>query len=228
MARLTKSTSAFGIQYDSLSDLISFGFAPAIIAYTWALNSFGRLGWAAAFLYLACTAIRLAKFNTLVEEEESRRYFRGIPSPGAAGLLIMIIMMHIDIFPNLYTAKLVELGGVGVPPDSYLIRGGMLIWVIALGLLMISDIRFRTFKDINFKKYGPWLPLVGLVGMIAIFMTRPEQTLFMIGTTYLSIGIIEGGIIFRRREKEIREEREGGQTTKKDPAQTREKTCEAR
>jgi CDP-diacylglycerol---serine O-phosphatidyltransferase len=202
VARMTKSTSAFGIQYDSLSDLISFGFAPAIIAYTWVLHSFGRLGWAAAFLYLACTAIRLAKFNTLVEEEESRRYFRGVPSPGAAGLLIMMIMMHIDFNPDMYPA-----GGVGVPPDSFLIQGGMLIWVISLGLLMISDIRFRTFKDMNFKKYGPWLPLVALVGMIAIFMARPEQTLFMIGSTYLAIGIIEGGVIFRRREKEIREQR---------------------
>jgi CDP-diacylglycerol--serine O-phosphatidyltransferase len=201
VARLTHSTSAFGMEYDSLSDLIAFGFAPAMLSYFWALDAFGRLGWAVAFMYLACAAIRLAKFNTLTGEEESRRYFRGIPSPGAAGMIVIMVLMHIEYNPLLYKGE-----GAGLPPDAYVVRGGMLIWVILLSLLMVSNIRFRTFKDINFKKYGPVFPLVGLAAVIAIFMARPEVTLFAAGMTYLAVGLIEGGIIIRRRESELRQE----------------------
>jgi CDP-diacylglycerol--serine O-phosphatidyltransferase len=201
IARLTKSTSAFGGEYDSLSDLIAFGFAPAMIAYFWALDGFERLGWAAAFLYLACAAIRLAKFNTLTGEEEARKYFRGIPSPCAAGLIIVVVMMHIEIYPELYKQ------GVADPPVSAVVRGGMLIWIIGVSLLMVSNIRFRTFKDIKFTRYGPIFPLVALAALIAVFMARPEHTLFGAAMTYLGIGLIEGGIIIRRREKELREER---------------------
>ncbi len=207
VARLVKGTSAFGIEYDSLSDLISFGFAPAMLTYTWALSEFGRLGWAAAFIYLACTAIRLAKFNTLTADEESKRYFRGLPSPGAAGLILIMVLMHIEIYPELYTHDLVMAKGAGIPPESFAIRGGMLIWVILLSLLMVSNVRFRTFKDVHLTKHGPWLPLAGVAAFIAVLMARPQQTLFIIGITYLSMGLIEGGIIFRRREKELRETR---------------------
>ena len=200
IARLTKSTSAFGVEYDSLSDLIAFGFAPAMLAYFWALEAFGRLGWAVAFLYLACAAIRLAKFNTLIEEEDSRRFFRGIPSPGAAGMIVIMVMMHVEHNPLLY-----QQGG-SLPPDAWLVRGGMLIWVTLMSLLMVSNIRFRTFKDINFRKYGPVFPLVGLAAIIAVFMARPHETLFGAGMCYLALGLVEGGIIIRRREKELREE----------------------
>ncbi|HUT52786.1 MAG TPA: CDP-diacylglycerol--serine O-phosphatidyltransferase [bacterium] len=199
VARLTHSTSAFGMEYDSLSDLIAFGFAPAMLSYFWALDAFGRLGWAVAFMYLACAAIRLAKFNTLTGEEESRRHFRGIPSPGAAVLIIIMVLMHIEYHPELYGKE-----GAGLPPDAYVVRGGMLIWVVMLSLLMVSNIRFRTFKDVNFKKYGPVFPLVGLAAVIAIFMARPEITLFGAGMIYLAIGLIEGGVIIRRREGELR------------------------
>jgi CDP-diacylglycerol--serine O-phosphatidyltransferase len=202
IARLTKSTSPFGAEYDSLSDLIAFGVAPAMIAYFWALKAFDRLGWAVAFIYIACAAIRLAKFNTLTGEEESRRYFRGIPSPCAAGLVIVVVMMHMEYFPKLYGQ-----GAAGLPPEAYLVRGGMLIWVIGLSLLMVSNIRFRTFKDIKVTKYGPIVPLVGLASIIAIFMAKPHETLFAIAMTYLAIGLVEGGIIIRRREAELREEK---------------------
>jgi CDP-diacylglycerol--serine O-phosphatidyltransferase len=201
VARLTHSTSAFGVEYDSLSDLIAFGFAPAMLSYFWALNAFGRLGWAVAFMYLACAAIRLAKFNTLTGEEESRRYFRGIPSPGAAGLIIILVLMHIEYNPEYYHRGS---EGAGLPPDAYVVRGGMLTWVTMLSLLMVSNIRFRTFKDMNLKKYGPVFPLVGLAAVIAVFMAKPELTLFCVGMIYLGIGLIEGGVIIRRRERELR------------------------
>lgn len=206
VARLTKSTSPFGIEYDSLSDLISFGVAPAMIAYFWALESFGRLGWAAAFVYIACAAMRLAKFNTLTGEEESRRYFRGIPSPAAAGLVIMMVMMHIALNPEFYReASLESPRGTGLTPESFWIRGGMLIWVVAMGFLMVSNVRFRTFKDVNFTRFGPFFPLVALAAAIAVFMSKPYHTLFALGTAYLATGLIEGGVILRRREKGLRE-----------------------
>ncbi len=201
VARLVKGASTFGKEYDSLSDLISFGFAPAIIAYFWALEGFGRLGWGVTFLFLACAAIRLAKFNTLAEEEESRRYFRGIPSPVAALLVIVMVMMHIRYNPGLYR------GGEGLPPESFLVRGGMLIWVIGLSLLMVSNVRFRTMKDISFTRYGPWLPIAGLAGGIAIFVAEPVLTLFGGAMLYLLAGLFEGGIIFHLREREIRDRR---------------------
>ena len=198
VARLVKGTSAFGEQYDSLSDLIAFGFAPACISYFWALKPFGRIGWAVTFLYLACAAIRLAKFNTLTGDAESKRYFRGIPSPAAAGLIIIQILMHSEYYPELYKSG----GGL---PDGVLLRGGMLIWTVLLSLLMVSNLRFRTFKDIHFTKYGPMIPLVGVALILAVFMVRPEITLYVVGLTYLSTGLIEGTILMRR-EKELREE----------------------
>jgi CDP-diacylglycerol---serine O-phosphatidyltransferase len=207
VARLTKSTSPFGAEYDSLSDLIAFGVAPAMIAYFWALrDSFGRLAWAAAFLYVACAAIRLAKFNTLTGEEESRRYFRGIPSPGAAGLVIVMVLMHMEYFPEYYRKGGVFTGEGGSLSLELWVRGGMLIWLIFMSLLMVSNVRFRTFKDIDFRKHGPMVPLVGLVVILAVFASHPEATLFSLGMLYLGIGLIEGGVIVRRRESSLRDE----------------------
>lgn len=195
VARITKSTSAFGSEYDSFSDLISFGFAPAILMYFWALQPFGKLGWAVAFLYLACTAIRLAKFNTLAEEEESRRYFRGLCSPAAAGTIIALVMIQ---------TKYWNTGGLAL--DNKLLQGFMLIGMILISLLMVSNIRFRTFKDLNLSKYGPMYPLVGLAALFALFMARPQEFLFFVAVSYLGLGLIEGGIIIRRRERELRDE----------------------
>lgn len=195
VARITKSTSAFGSEYDSFSDLISFGFAPAILMYFWALQPFGKLGWAVAFLYLACTAIRLAKFNTLAEEEESRRYFRGLCSPAAAGTIIALVMIHTKYWNT-----------EGLALDNTLLQGFMLIGMIAISLLMVSNIRFRTFKDLNLSKYGPMYPLVGLAALFALFMARPQEFLFFVAVSYLGLGLIEGGIIIRRRERELRDE----------------------
>ena len=207
VARLTKSTSPFGMEYDSLSDLIAFGLAPAMVAYFWALrDGFGRLGEAAAFMYVACAAIRLAKFNTLVGEEESRRYFRGIPSPLAAVMIIMMIMMHIEYHESMYVRGFsVPKEGVSLTLGPW-VRGGMLIWLCLVSVLMVSNIRFRTFKDLNLRKYGPIFPLVGLAAAIAVFMARPAQAIFAGGSLYLVIGLVEGGIILRRREGALRDE----------------------
>ncbi len=197
VARMTKMTSAFGQEYDSLSDLISFGMAPAILAYYWAFESvFTRLGWAVAFIYLACAAIRLAKFNTLTGEEESKKYFRGLPSPPAALLIVSQALLYFRLA-----------GDGGLPLEPLVLQGLMLVWLFALSLLMVSNIRFRTFKDFDYKKYGPVVPLVFLAGGLAVFMVRPEETLFTGVHIYLVWGLIEGGIIIKIREKQIWEKR---------------------
>ncbi len=197
VARMTKMTSSFGQEYDSLSDLISFGLAPAILAYFWAFESvFTRMGWAIAFIYLACAAIRLAKFNTLTGEEESKRYFRGLPSPAAALLFVSLVLVYTKLS-----------GDGGLPLGPLVLQGLMLVWLFVLSLLMVSNIRFRTFKDFDFKKYGPIFPLVFLAGGLAVFMVRPEETLFAVVHIYLVWGLIEGGIIIKAREKQIWEKR---------------------
>ncbi|MFO8057026.1 MAG: CDP-diacylglycerol--serine O-phosphatidyltransferase [bacterium] len=197
VARLTKMTSPFGQEYDSLSDLISFGMAPAIVTYFWAFESvFTRLGWAVAFIYLACSAIRLAKFNTLTGEEESKKYFRGLPSPGAALLIASQVLVY-----SRYA------GEGGLPLEPLVLQGLMLVWLFVLSLLMVSNIRFRTFKDLDYKKYGPVVPLVFVAGGLAVFMVRPQETLFVGVHLYLVWGLVEGGIIMKARERQLWERR---------------------
>jgi CDP-diacylglycerol--serine O-phosphatidyltransferase len=195
VARLTKSTSAFGEQYDSLADLISFGVAPAFLAYYWGLHTvFGELGWAIVFIYPTCAAIRLARFNVLTGSEESRKFFKGMPSPCAAGIPITPVMMHLKYFG-------------GGPLASTGVAGIYLVAVLFAAVLMVSNIRFRTFKDVNFTKYGPVPALVGLAVILSFLIVRPQATLFASTIAYIIWGLVEGGILFRRREAQARKER---------------------
>ncbi len=191
IARLMKATSAFGEQYDSMSDLISFGFAPAWLGYYWAGKPLGDIAWAVAFIYLACAAIRLARFNTMVGAVDSKKYFQGIPSPPAASLLMTPVLVYTKYVEN-------------APLESTILQWLYLALMIGVGLLMVSNIRFRTFKDIPLMKYGPFLPLVGLAFILSLVMVRPQITLLCISLTYLTWGLIEGGVIIRGREKEMR------------------------
>ena len=190
VARLVRGTSSFGEQYDSLADLISFGFAPAMVAYFWALQFFGRLGMAVAFLYLAAAAIRLARFNTLIGEEGSRKYFTGIPSPPATGLACSPIMLHQEYFG----------GGM---LENRVLQWVYLVAVIGTGLLMISPLRFRTFKDVRFTKYGLRMALAGLAALLAFFITETPAAIFVTAYAYLGVGLVESGVHYSR-EKERR------------------------
>jgi len=139
VARLTNTQSAFGAQYDSLSDLVSFGVAPALLVYEWSLSDMGRVGWLAAFIFLACAALRLARFNTQVGTAD-KRYFQGLPSPAAAGVIASMIWLKFWKF---------EYFDFGIVSLSYYIGVGI---TIVCGLLMVSNVRYYSFKELDSKK----------------------------------------------------------------------------
>ncbi len=159
IARMTQTQSAFGEQMDSLSDMVSFGAAPALIAYLWALQTLGRWGWFAAFVYCACAALRLARFNVNTAVVD-KRYFQGLPSPAAAAL----VAGFIGICEQLHT-----------PPQE------MAWWLFSLalysGLTMVTNVPFYSFKDIRMKKSVPFIVMFMLVIGIAMVALQPLQVL---------------------------------------------------
>jgi len=192
VARLVKGTSEFGEQYDSLADLVSFGVAPAILAIRWALNDFGEFGWAAGFIYLAGAALRLARFNVMIGEESwSRSFFKGMPSPTAAGLAVIPVMVY-----NKYVSP--------GPCEMHAVAVVYLLCVVGAGVLMISPVRFRTFKDVHFTKYGLALPLFIFVILLTAIFLRPQATFLGGLAAYISWAFIETIFILRPKEKEAR------------------------
>jgi len=170
VARLTNTQSEFGAQYDSLSDMVSFGAAPALVAYEWGLRGLGQWGWLAAFVYCACAALRLARFNTNIAVVD-KRYFQGIPSPAAAGLVAGFIWAMTDFKLDASTFRWV-------------------IWTITLlaGFTMVSNIPFYSFKEINLKKSVPFaVPLV-LVLAYVLIVSFPSIVLFSVFVIYCLSG----------------------------------------
>src|SRR3989338_7782861 len=156
IARLTHASSEFGIEYDSLVDLASFGLAPGILVYTWALQEFDRIGWLAAFLFFACGALRLARFNVQIDTVE-KRYFQGLPIPVAA----YVIATFVIFYDYLY----------GIPPlKSWL----ALFLTVVLALLMVSTLRYYSFKQIDFKGRWSFFALVIIVGIFFLIATEPK------------------------------------------------------
>jgi CDP-diacylglycerol--serine O-phosphatidyltransferase len=173
LARLTRSTSKFGAEYDSLCDLVSFGMAPGVLLFLWALQPFGRLGWAACFLYVTCGALRLARFNVQANVVE-KNYFQGLPIPMAAGIVASSVLAFQDL----------EFDATG----SF----GLLIMTILLALVMVSNFRFRSFKDLDFKERVPFRYLIFGVGIIFVVALRPEVMLFVLFMGYALLGAIFG------------------------------------
>lgn len=166
IARMTNTQSAFGEQMDSLSDMVSFGAAPALIAYEWSLRGLGRWGWIAAFVYCACAALRLARFNVNTAVVD-KRYFQGLPSPAAAALVM---------------------GFIGVMTDLDF-KGATLAWptfAIALfaGLTMVTNVPFYSFKDVQMKKSVPFVVIVLLALGIGIVNIHPPIVLFSVFVSY--------------------------------------------
>ena len=166
VARMTNTQSAFGEQMDSLSDMVSFGAAPALIVYEWCLRGLGRWGWIAAFVYCACAALRLARFNvnsTVVD----KRYFQGLPSPAAAALLMGLVWLATD---------------AGADPEP------LRWWVFGLslysGLTMVTNVPFYSFKDASMKRSVPFALIVGLALAIAIINIDPPTVLFALFVFY--------------------------------------------
>lgn len=168
VARLTNTQSAFGAEYDSLSDMAAFGIAPALVVYSWSLTSLGKLGWLAAFLYAAATALRLARFNTQVSDKE---YFQGLPSPSAAGAIASIIWLGAGYGVN---------GGMCAVPLAVL--------TITLAGLMVSTVRYSSFKSIDFKGKVPFITVVLAVFVIAAIALEPAEMLFGLFVVYITSG----------------------------------------
>ena len=174
VARLTNTQSAFGAEYDSLADLVSFGVAPALLVYQWTLYELGRFGWLAAFVYLACAALRLARFNTQVGIAD-KRYFQGLPSPAAAGVIASMIWLKIWTFAS-FDSDVISLG--------YYLGAGI---TILCGLLMVSNIRYYSFKEFDSKKASFRFLLIVILSLI-ILVSKPNIILFTGFFVYLLSG----------------------------------------
>lgn len=172
VARMTDTTSAFGAQYDSLCDLISFGMAPALIMYLWALQPFGRVGWLASFVFVACGALRLARFN--VQDADEKSHFQGLPIPMAAGIVASSVLCFKDLEVDASRNWL------------------LLFMTFMLGLTMVSQFRYKSFKDMNLKKKQPFTYLVAGVLVIILVAMRPEVMLFVLFFSYALLGAAMG------------------------------------
>ena len=172
IARMTKTTSAFGMQYDSLADIISFGMAPAFLSYAWVLKPFGRVGWMAAFLFLLCGALRLARFN-VTKPDVQGQYFIGLPTPAAAMVIASIIIAFEDLF------------GTRVHP------GIMVAVVYILAFLMVSNIKYPAFKKFEFRKRVSFTRFLLVILVLYVLATIPKIALFMISLTYVLIGPVK-------------------------------------
>ena len=175
VARLTKTTSRFGIEYDSLADLITFGLAPGILAYLWVLQPFGKLGWLAALIFLACGVLRLARFNTHVDVADAS-VFTGLPIPGAAGMTATSLLFVMKIT-----------GGTGTGPYTAVV---MLAAMFALSFLMVSAVPYPSFKKappilVRAKNFNI---LVIAVLLMVFIVQEPVVALFTLGFLYVSSG----------------------------------------
>jgi len=185
VARYTNTTSRFGVEFDSLADVIAFGVAPGMLVFAWALEPFGRLGWLAAFLYVVCGALRLGRYNIQVNTVESR-YFSGLPIPAAAGLIATGILVFY------------KLGDIGVSKHLT-----VLIATYILAFLMVSTVKYYGFKDIELFRRKPFRWLVIAILLIIVVAYEPEYTLFGLFLIYAVSGPVMA-IIFLRRGRASR------------------------
>jgi len=182
IARLTGTTSEFGVEFDSMADIISFGMAPAILSFQWGLSALGRLGWAAGFLFVAAAAMRLARFNIQSASGGDKRYFVGMPSPAAAAIPAATVYAY--------------------PWGLYDYREALpaLAMVLVPAVLMVSTIRFRSFKTIDSRARRPYTVLIFVAAAIVLVATHPQAALVAIAYSYLASGFIGLAITrFRRR-----------------------------
>ncbi|MEW6066886.1 MAG: CDP-diacylglycerol--serine O-phosphatidyltransferase [Nitrospirota bacterium] len=186
VARLTHSTTKFGIELDSLSDLVAFGIAPAVMVYKWALMPFGRVGWSVAFLFVACGALRLARYNVQMGSTESKS-FTGMPIPAAAIILATFVIFYHKVWET-------------TPAKNYLI----LIFTFILAVLMVSTLRFHGAKEIDFRRRKPFWILVAIVIVFVFIIIEPSITLFIFAMIYLIGGIIENMVIYYRKRKQVK------------------------
>ena len=186
VARMTNTQSAFGAEYDSLADMVSFGLAPSLVMFQWALSDLGKLGWLAAFVYTAGTALRLARFNTQVGTAD-KRYFQGLASPAAAAVVAGLVWLGQDY----------QWEGRGIAVLALLIT-------VAMGVLMVSNVRYRSFKDLDLKGKVPFVAVLVVVLVFVLVSLDPPQVLFAAFFLYAVSGPVGTLISLRRRRAERR------------------------
>ncbi|MDO9107355.1 MAG: CDP-diacylglycerol--serine O-phosphatidyltransferase [Methylovulum sp.] len=184
VARMTNTQSEFGAQYDSLSDMVSFGVAPALVMYLWAFSSLGRLGLFAAFVHTAGGALRLARFNTQLETAD-KRYFQGLPSPAAAAILAGFIWICLE-------------HGYDINVIKYL----AIALTLCTGLLMVSNFRYSSFKTIDLKGRVPFFVAIAMMLGVAFIMAQPQTMLFLLFLAYAVSGPVITLVLRRRMLQE--------------------------
>jgi len=184
VARLTHTSTRFGIEIDSLADVISFGVAPGVLVYTWTLSSFGRVGWLGSFFLVACAALRLARFNVQMGSTE-KKHFTGLPSPAAALVIATMVVAYEGILDILEHLKLTWLA------DAV----GKDYWVLAMTFLvaglMVSNITYHSIKEANLRERRPFGLLVAIVAFLAVVAYHPALVLFLVSISYVAVGLAE-------------------------------------
>ena len=175
VARLLNVQSQFGAEYDSLSDLISFGVAPSLLVFVWNLSSIGKLGWVLSFIYLCCAALRVARFNTQIDGE-TKSYFSGLSSPAAAGMLTSTVWL---------------LTHLGVESSSFspVVQGVFLLTVLLISLLMISNIPYYSFKTVKVKRRVPFAVFLAIIFIMMCVVSVPPLFFFLFGVVYCFSGL---------------------------------------
>lgn len=181
IARLTGTTSEFGVEFDSMADVVSFGVAPAFLAYRWALVPFHRFGWLIAFLYVVCAATRLARFN-IQHAASDKRFFVGLPSP-AAGVLASVAFA----FPD--------------PPEFGFVSAALAVLVMIVAFLMVSRLRYRSFKDFDLRNRRSYIAVLPIAAALVAVLTHPKGAILTMATGYLVSGPIAylWGVVQRLR-----------------------------
>jgi CDP-diacylglycerol--serine O-phosphatidyltransferase len=194
VARITHTATRFGIEMDSLADVISFGVAPGILVYSWSLRSFGPIGWTGSFFLVACAALRLARFNVQMGSTE-KKHFSGLPTPAAALVITTTVLAYEDvigILEHLNLGRLADLVG-----KDY--------WVLALTFLlaglMVSNITYHSLKEANLKERRPFGLLVIIAAFLAVVAYHPALVLFLVSLSYVLVGIAEALYKLLARQK---------------------------
>jgi len=191
IARLTKTNTDFGVEYDSLADLIAFGVAPGLLVYAWALKPFGKWGWLAAFLYVICAALRLARFNVQINTVENR-FFQGLPSPAAAGTIVSVIILF---------------NHLRIPEDTKHLP--VLLLTYAIAFLMVSNVKYNSFKNLELAKRKPFSSLIVVILLIIVVGAEPQFMLFSLFFVYFISGPINILLRYRQRKAQrVLKERE--------------------
>jgi len=185
IARLMNAQTKFGAELDSLSDMVSFGIAPAVITYSWSMTNLGKFGWLAAFLYAAAVALRLARFNT--RKGLSKRYSQGLACTPAAGITAGIVWLGVDI-------------GVFGPSINLLVAA----LTILTALVMVSNIPYRSFKDLHFKERVPFFTVVGVVLVLVLIVYDPPKVLFSGFFLYGASGPVLRAWMFLKKRRQRR------------------------